>query len=501
MAELSDADKEFIKELREAKENKSLTRREALSIAGGVLGGGVLGAAGTVETVSADASTTDTDGNVGLPDDRVDVFAEGVDSVSVGADGVDAGRQNRTHYASAEAEAAGAATDAQIQSVINASSPGDTVVIDGLEDATGVSEPYSVGAAVTIPSDRQVLVAAHVQASASVNAFENADQTNGNSNIRIRGTAGGLLDGNAGTGVRGIEFNKGSEYVVESLRMTDWADDHVIVWAAPESRVEGCHCSGGATSTGGTGVPAQIRVGLNGADTPGDYVVAGNICVNGDTGIIARQTRNVTIQGNVVVTPKRNGIMVETDVSDFAVVGNTVRDGGTANKVHGQIYVTLSDNGTVGGNTCSGKTNGHGIHVEEDCNDVSVDGNTCADNGLKGIFANIGGAASSPVGCSFDGNTCVRNQHDGIRLVSHEHASVDGNTCRNNNQSASTYDGIHLTDCLDVSCGDNSCTANTYGIRATGTTDYVAYAGNTTRGNGTGGLSTNGTNSLTAANV
>lgn len=83
MAELSDADKEFIKELREAKENKSITRREALSVAGGVLGGGALGAAGAVETASADASTTDSDGNVGLPDDRVDVFAEGVDTGEV----------------------------------------------------------------------------------------------------------------------------------------------------------------------------------------------------------------------------------------------------------------------------------------------------------------------------------------------------------------------------------------------------------------------------------
>lgn len=58
------------------------TRREAIKLVGLVAGGMALGGAIT-EVVSAQASTSDSDGNVGLPGDRVDVFADGVDANSV----------------------------------------------------------------------------------------------------------------------------------------------------------------------------------------------------------------------------------------------------------------------------------------------------------------------------------------------------------------------------------------------------------------------------------
>jgi len=80
--ELSEADVQFIKELRAARDDESLSRRETLKLLGalgvGVAGGGA--AAQSIGIVSADASTSDSDGNVGLPGDRVDVFADGVDA-------------------------------------------------------------------------------------------------------------------------------------------------------------------------------------------------------------------------------------------------------------------------------------------------------------------------------------------------------------------------------------------------------------------------------------
>jgi hypothetical protein len=82
MAELTDKDIAFIKKLREARENGVINRRQALGLLAGIGVGGAAGYAG-VGQASADASTSDSDGNVGTPSDRVDVFADGMDSKSV----------------------------------------------------------------------------------------------------------------------------------------------------------------------------------------------------------------------------------------------------------------------------------------------------------------------------------------------------------------------------------------------------------------------------------
>lgn len=504
LAELNTEEKRILAELAQAKAEGRMSKRDLLRMGGALGVGAAMGGGGYLAATESAQAATNQAGTVGTSGSPVDVEGEDLNVTSINTDEEDTGRQNRTHYASYEAESAGAATNTEIQTVIDASSPGDTVVIDGLEDASGVSEPYSLGSAVSIPSDREIVVDAHVQASASANGFVNADQTNGNNNITVRGTAGGHLDGNASTGARGIEFNKGDNYSVRNLRVSGWASDGILLWSVTESEAVNNHLSGGATTgTAGSDDIAHIRVGISGGSTDDDIVVSGNRSVDSNhAGIIARQCLGVSITGNVVLRPFRNGVHLESTTTEYTVSENVVRDGGDSTTVHGQIYVaSLCDHGSVTGNTCANKTNGHGIHVEQETHDVSVTGNTCVENDLKGIFSNIGGSANAPTGNSFTGNTCVENGHDGIRLVGVEHSTLSGNTCRDNNQSAASYDGIHLTDCLDCSVGNNSCTLNTYGIRASGTTDYCAYAGNTTRGNATGGLSTNGANSLTAANV
>jgi hypothetical protein len=82
MADLSDEDIQFLKELREKRENNSISRRAALGLVGGTaLGaGGVVGSGEFLGSAKADASTSDSDGNVGAPNNRVDVFADGFDA-------------------------------------------------------------------------------------------------------------------------------------------------------------------------------------------------------------------------------------------------------------------------------------------------------------------------------------------------------------------------------------------------------------------------------------
>lgn len=73
-------------DLDEAAEQSGVSRRSILQSAAALGVGAVAGgisAKELVNAVEAQADTTDTDGNVGLPSDRVDVFADGVDSTSL----------------------------------------------------------------------------------------------------------------------------------------------------------------------------------------------------------------------------------------------------------------------------------------------------------------------------------------------------------------------------------------------------------------------------------
>lgn len=273
MAELSDADKEFIKELREAKENKSLTRREALSVAGGVLGGGVLGAAGTVETVSADASTTDSDGNVGLPDDRVDVFAEGVDSVSV-----DVGRLGLTDptliYVYGETgggdllstydPANYADLFAALNQIMTDAADGDQVTIQlPFTGAAGVSvsTTFSVPTAQATPSIRGWGYNGTVidyTATDGTPAIDHPDPANNEdyewTHFALSGPGSG-----AGGGGNGIEIGAGSttstnhNHTIRQLQVNDFPGDGIQVWGLFTGSLSHCQTE----SNGGDGIFVQ----------------------------------------------------------------------------------------------------------------------------------------------------------------------------------------------------------------------------------------------------
>jgi len=70
----------------EAREDGSISRREFAKAAGALGVGSLLGGGGVgamTETAAADASTTDGDWNVGGPNNRGDIFADGLDATSV----------------------------------------------------------------------------------------------------------------------------------------------------------------------------------------------------------------------------------------------------------------------------------------------------------------------------------------------------------------------------------------------------------------------------------
>jgi len=83
--------KETIRELQQAKENNQISRRQAVALLASGVGIGGLSGGLAVSGARADASTGDNDGNVGWPNDRVDVFADGVDAIAVDTDEVSGG--------------------------------------------------------------------------------------------------------------------------------------------------------------------------------------------------------------------------------------------------------------------------------------------------------------------------------------------------------------------------------------------------------------------------
>jgi len=80
--QLSHDEKQALAALVQEDSTLNLSRRDALALMGGAsLGAVVAGSSGDViGSAKADASTSDSDGNVGLPNDRVDVFADGFDA-------------------------------------------------------------------------------------------------------------------------------------------------------------------------------------------------------------------------------------------------------------------------------------------------------------------------------------------------------------------------------------------------------------------------------------
>ena len=130
---------------------------------------------------------------------------------------------------------------------------------------------------------------------------------------------------------------------------------------------------------------------------------------------------------------------------------------------------------------------------------------------IKGnIVRNAGGIGIDVIdygGVVVDGNIVEESQHSGI-YIGTANVVVTNNICRNNGQSEeATYmgrDGIRIYDATDVVVTGNRCyddqTTKTqeYGIIEVGTSDYNLIVGNNCRGNSVGGISTVGTNTISA---
>lgn len=86
LGELTEQEQQTLVELAKKHTDSGLTRREAIAASGAVLSGAAIGGGGAAAmtgNAAAAASTSDGDGDIGSPSNRVDVFAQAVDTDEV----------------------------------------------------------------------------------------------------------------------------------------------------------------------------------------------------------------------------------------------------------------------------------------------------------------------------------------------------------------------------------------------------------------------------------
>lgn len=99
---------------------RGLSRRDLMKASGGVGLGAILGGGSIAATQGAGAqpSTSDSDGNVGIPSDRVDVFSDGINANSIDTEALDITDIFET-----------AADDAELSAALSNASEGNTILL------------------------------------------------------------------------------------------------------------------------------------------------------------------------------------------------------------------------------------------------------------------------------------------------------------------------------------------------------------------------------------
>jgi len=99
------------------------------------------------------------------------------------------------------------------------------------------------------------------------------------------------------------------------------------------------------------------------------------------------------------------------------------------------------------------------------------------------------------------------NQRHGVIVKGQRNVLISPLAFNNGQESAGSYDGIHLEDATDciviggVSTDFQATKTQRYGICEGGYSDYNIITNNNVRGNLTGGISTVGANTITANNI
>lgn len=457
LASLGEDEREAVGEYAAARAEGMVSRRDALALAGGALVGGAAGG-GLVGSAAADASTSDSDGDVGLPGDRVDVFADGVSANSV-------------------------TTDVENDEVYNIDTSDDPQAIHDNDAAAGdvlhflpgthslslsvTGDGYSAGLDVTkdditvrIPSGATVQVADSQNPSAG-DALLNASA--GTSGVNFKG--GGTVGGNSANNSGGVILLKGndnaSDIEVKDLEFDDLSNSGRAIDMAGHSgnRISTVRIIGVYAHDVAEGIQWRYTDDLRLSDFEIETVTVAD-------GIEpANESDDWKIENGIIDDTQQSGIDIFDGASNGTISNVTFRNNGASGNNGGSInYSTTSSlpiqDVLITGCVIRNPTNsaiasysgsGHeGIHVR----DTLISG-----SGSNGI-ALQNGSKMSAIGCEvhncgFRGIDCTAPQSD-----------VKDNTCYNNDQDGGATPGIDL-DADRITCENNTC----YDDQGTGTQD------------------------------
>jgi parallel beta-helix repeat protein len=217
----------------------------------------------------------------------------------------------------------------------------------------------------------------------------------------------------------------------------------------------------------GSGNATTLKRMYNSTDTDSGPTARGLITLNEKSGC---KIQGLQIDGNkATYTASYNyGIYLYLS-SDNTVTGNTCN-----NNSYGIRLDSSSNENTVTGNTCN--NNSYGIHLFLS-SDNTVTGNTCNNNSTNGIYL-----SSSSNNNTITGNTC-NNSNRGVYLNSSSNNAVTGNTCNNSNR------GIFLSSSSNNNTiTGNTCNNNDYGIYLYTSSNNNDVTGNTCNNNNTTGI-------------
>jgi parallel beta-helix repeat protein len=216
------------------------------------------------------------------------------------------------------------------------------------------------------------------------------------------------------------------------------------------------------------------------------------------------------IVGNILIGSARYGIDLWNDCDENIIKRNIVIEPGYDGIVILPQSGHHADFNVVEGNVCygSGTVSGAGDGIV--VGDVGITtygnkviGNVCRFNKGNGIWLCEAHVARVIA------NVCEKNGGCGIRCYHNYDVIIALNTCRNNNQvtTVTGTDGIGIEDSQNIilvanRCFDDQSTkTQEYGIRSTGTSDFLTLIANDCRFNKTGVISLVGANNVVKHNI
>jgi hypothetical protein len=310
------------------------------------------------------------------------------------------------------------------------------------------------------------------------------------------------IDGNkanqSSSSAVGVSASLCTRLTVRNVRVKDTYGRGVTLFQCTDSVVRACHfdSTGSAQTTNGTGASIQF-LACTRCSAVDNYVASANDCgiMLGNTG----SNVGAKVIGNTVRATYYIGIAGGTGNADATFNDNKVIDC-TGNGIDvGNVAGCAVNGNTVEG--CGGGIIGDGASNVVCCgNSVIATTSTGSRDGIHFVYS------STIKDINLRGNNVSGSYRHGISLQNVVNGSVGGNVVKNSG-TGEAGNGIHLIDCTDItlpgnrSYDDQGTKTQGYGLRSTGTSDYLNVTGGNYRGNLTSSVTLVGSNNVNANNV